>query len=106
MGAIRTAYSQLLDLAADVAAYDPRLPPGIRGDYWHAVRAALQGEMSRLYGGCEIIISVPKVAAEVRRARAMRIADAISRGEAPAVVAQREGVSARHARRVRGRFGA
>lgn len=105
MSAIRAALAQLLDLAADVAARDSRIPPATREAYRANVRAVLQGELARLFGGSEVTFFVPKLGAEARRVREERIADALARGEAPASVARREGVSERHARRVRGRFG-
>ena len=51
-------------------------------------------------------VYVPKVSADVRKARDERIAAAILKGEAPSSIALRENVSERHARRIiRGRIG-
>lgn len=56
-----------------------------------------QGEQLRVY--------VAKVDDEHRDARQERIHAAIRSGEAPTVIARREGVTERHVRRMRGRLG-
>lgn len=105
MAVVRSPFSSLVRLVADVVARDPRVPDAAREAFRSAVVTSLEGELSRLYGGEELCMWIPKLGPETRRARDERIASAISTGEPPAVVAKREKVSVHHVRRIRGRIG-
>jgi Mor family transcriptional regulator len=99
------AIARFLGAVADRLASDPAIPPENRSAYRETVVTVFSGQLSAMFGGEEVRFYVPKSATDLRQARDERIAAALSAGEPPAVVAQRERVSERHARRVRGRIG-
>lgn len=106
MSVIRTRQDALVDAIVDrVLSVVESLPGADRESLSRAARDAASAGLSGQFGGAEVCFFSPMLGAARRRERGERIAQAIARGDAPEVVAQREGVSARHARRVRGRIG-
>lgn len=65
------------------------------------VLAAVNGELSRMFGGTRLELTTCRVPHETRAARNARILAALERGEPASTVARREGVSPRMVRWLR-----
>jgi hypothetical protein len=98
--------AQLIGKVADRLAADPLIPPDCRMAYRDTVCSVFSAHLASMFGGEEVRFYVPKAATDLRVARDRRIVAALAAGEQPDDVADREKVSTRHVRRVRGRFGA
>ena len=108
-----TTFDELADLARDAMASAlataatellvclQSVEPAKREALYQNARAIFSTQVRRRYGGGDLKLYVPKVDSAERQARDERVATARDADAA----AQREQVSARHARRIRGRFG-
>ena len=67
--------------------------------------AKYEAVLREQYGGQTLRFHIRKPVNPERERRDQRIEAALSSGETPAVIAQREDVSKRHMRRIRARFG-
>lgn len=106
MSVIRTKQDELVRALVDqVLRVVESLPGADRAALYAASCDAARASLSSQFGGAEVCFFSPQIGAERRRERSERIAQALARGDAPEAVARREGISARHARRVRGRIG-
>lgn len=105
MPVVRSPLTRVLGLVADVVARDPRVPAEARDAFRAAVVTTIEGELSRMFGGEELCIYIPKVGFKARKDRDQRIEAALSKGEALESIAQRERVSTWTVRRMRGRIG-
>lgn len=92
---------EIVRMVARLAAQQWGVPPERVEALEANVLAAVNGELSRLFGGTRIEITTCRVPHETRAARNARILAAVQRGEAVAAVARREGVSPRMVRWLR-----
>jgi hypothetical protein len=101
-----------IDTLAERMATHPRIV-SVFEQASQTMRAALQSEgrlvlrelLREMAQGEQLRVYVGKIDEEQRDARQGRIEAAIRSGEAPMIIAKREGVSERHVRRMRGRLG-
>lgn len=92
---------EIVRLVARMAAQQWGVPPERVAALESNVLAAVNGELSRMFGGGRLELTTCRVPHEARTARNARILDALARGESAASVARREGVSPRMVRWLR-----
>jgi hypothetical protein len=102
---VKSLFSSLVGSLADRVATHPSIPIENRDALRETARSVIASELQRLFGGDQLRLYVPRVSAEQRQERDARIGEALVEGGQPDDVAQRERLSGRHVRRLRGRLG-
>jgi hypothetical protein len=97
--------SALATAATEVLVCFQGVDPQKREALYQNARAAFSRRVRQRWGGDELRMYVPRVDVAERQARDDRIAAGLAAGEDLDKLARREGTTARHARRIRGRIG-
>jgi hypothetical protein len=100
-----TILSRFINAVADILASNPMIADQHRAAFRQQATLAIEDEFSKAFGGEQLRAYVPKLASERRRERAERIAASLAAGHSPEEIAQRESVTPRHVRRIRGSIG-
>lgn len=103
--AVKSLFSTLVGTLAERVAMHPSIPVENRDALRETARSVIAGELQRMFGGDQLRMYVPQVSAEQRQERDERIGEKLAEGGHPDDVAQRERLSGRHVRRLRGRLG-
>lgn len=99
---VTSLFSTVVRALADGVAAHPGVPPENREALRDTARSVIAAELQRMFGGEQLRMYVPRLSAEQRQERDARVADA----DGPADdVANRERLSDRQVRRIRGRIG-
>jgi Mor family transcriptional regulator len=105
VSAPRSLADRLFDSIATTLAEEMHLSAENRAAFVVTANVVMRQQFRSLFGGEVVRFYVPKADPSARQARDARIAASLRSGEEPTIVAQREQVSERHIRRVRGRIG-
>jgi len=94
--------TRLIDATADAAAKElTRTHPGNTAAMRDTLRSVMHAQWSTAFGGERIRLWTARTPPPERQARQDRIQAGLRAGEAPSVIAAREGVSAHWVRRLR-----
>jgi hypothetical protein len=102
---VKSLFSTIVGTLAERISMHPSVPPENRQALRETAQSVIASELQRMFGGDQLRLYIPRVSAEQRQQRDERIGDALVEGVAADDVAQRERLSDRHVRRLRGRIG-
>lgn len=100
---VRAPHHEVIEELAQRTAMHPRMEAAVMGAVRATLPDVLEGVLRDMFAGENVRLWVPKVSRRVAHERDVRIAAALSAGEAQSVIAKRENVSTRHVERINAR---